>query len=140
MVVSFVFFFKQKTAYEMRISDWSSDVCSSDLPGVTDDPGLVNLVFTWTGDDFQTSGGPFSDIDFSGLTAVSTYGQIFTDGFSTLTVKNEGLGAEGTDLYTQGYVGVPGVPEPETWLMMIGGFGLVGWQLRRRKVRTEALA
>src|SRR3546814_1901204 len=29
--VCFVFFFKQKTAYEMRISDWSSDVCSSDL-------------------------------------------------------------------------------------------------------------
>src|SRR3546814_8637007 len=29
-VVDF-FFFKQKTAYEMRISDWSSDVCSSDL-------------------------------------------------------------------------------------------------------------
>src|SRR3546814_4024823 len=27
----FFFFFKQKTAYEMRISDWSSDVCSSDL-------------------------------------------------------------------------------------------------------------
>src|SRR3546814_6997173 len=32
--ISFFFFFKQKTAYEMRISDWSSDVCSSDL-----DPG-----------------------------------------------------------------------------------------------------
>src|SRR3546814_9727178 len=30
MIYSF-FFFKQKTAYEMRISDWSSDVCSSDL-------------------------------------------------------------------------------------------------------------
>src|SRR3546814_19904098 len=29
------FFFKQKTAYEMRISDWSSDVCSSDLTGMT---------------------------------------------------------------------------------------------------------
>src|SRR3546814_3081371 len=28
------FFFKQKTAYEMRISDWSSDVCSSDLPDI----------------------------------------------------------------------------------------------------------
>src|SRR3546814_14477409 len=28
-----LFFFKQKTAYEMRISDWSSDVCSSDLTG-----------------------------------------------------------------------------------------------------------
>src|SRR3546814_1300977 len=31
-VISLFFFFKQKTAYEMRISDWSSDVCSSDLP------------------------------------------------------------------------------------------------------------
>src|SRR3546814_2297264 len=30
-VYSLVFFFKQKTAYDMRISDWSSDVCSSDL-------------------------------------------------------------------------------------------------------------
>src|SRR3546814_10727746 len=30
----FFFFFKQKTAYEMRISDWSSDVCSSDLRGL----------------------------------------------------------------------------------------------------------
>src|SRR3546814_5282642 len=29
-----LFFFKQKTAYEMRISDWSSDVCSSDLVAV----------------------------------------------------------------------------------------------------------
>src|SRR3546814_9747308 len=34
----FFFFFKQKTAYEMRISDWSSDVCSSDL----DDRGDVD--------------------------------------------------------------------------------------------------
>src|SRR3546814_20580137 len=31
MMILIVFFFKQKTAYEMRISDWSSDVCSSDL-------------------------------------------------------------------------------------------------------------
>src|SRR3546814_5460540 len=36
-MVLFVFFFiKQKTAYEMRISDWSSDVCSSDLPLLID--------------------------------------------------------------------------------------------------------
>src|SRR3546814_2694654 len=35
-----VFFFKQKTAYEMRISDWSSDVCSSDLLG----PFLVSTL------------------------------------------------------------------------------------------------
>src|SRR3546814_2656734 len=35
----FFFFFKQKTAYEMRISDWSSDVCSSDLPFLIADAG-----------------------------------------------------------------------------------------------------
>src|SRR3546814_8719871 len=34
MFVYCVFFFKQKTAYEMRISDWSSDVCSSDLSAI----------------------------------------------------------------------------------------------------------
>src|SRR3546814_2897129 len=39
------FFFKQKTAYEMRISDWSSDVCSSDLR-----PGIVHRI------DKDTSG------------------------------------------------------------------------------------
>src|SRR3546814_11185692 len=33
LFVCMFFFFKQKTAYEMRISDWSSDVCSSDLIG-----------------------------------------------------------------------------------------------------------
>src|SRR3546814_3983426 len=39
------FFFKQKTAYEMRISDWSSDVCSSDLlDGATGD-GVYTLPF-----------------------------------------------------------------------------------------------
>src|SRR3546814_11627773 len=38
----FFFFFKQKTAYEMRISDWSSDVCSSDLEAqVSHSPLLI---------------------------------------------------------------------------------------------------
>src|SRR3546814_9697184 len=32
LYIYFFFFFKQRTAYELRISDWSSDVCSSDLP------------------------------------------------------------------------------------------------------------
>src|SRR3546814_2001807 len=36
----FLFFFKQKTAYEMRISDWSSDVCSSDLGWPFGGPGV----------------------------------------------------------------------------------------------------
>src|SRR3546814_4326582 len=42
-----VFFFKQKTAYEMRISDWSSDVCSSDLTALasTDAYGALSIAF-----------------------------------------------------------------------------------------------
>src|SRR3546814_657805 len=40
--VCLFFFFKQKTAYEMRISDWSSDVCSSDLA-----PATTRSATTW---------------------------------------------------------------------------------------------
>src|SRR3546814_3103154 len=43
-VLLLIFFFKQKTAYEVRISDWSSDVCSSDLGALIDDPALVALL------------------------------------------------------------------------------------------------
>src|SRR3546814_5665037 len=42
--VSCFFFCKQKTAYEMRISDWSSDVCSSDLPFDLPGPALYVTV------------------------------------------------------------------------------------------------
>src|SRR3546814_7898324 len=42
----FFFFFKQKTAYEMRISDWSSDVCSSDLTAFTAGGNTSNTGFS----------------------------------------------------------------------------------------------
>src|SRR3546814_3348382 len=48
-LVVVVFFFKQKTAYEMRISDWSSDVCSSDLAFFMEaDVALVGIVAAFT--------------------------------------------------------------------------------------------
>src|SRR3546814_8981654 len=43
----FFFFFKQKTAYEMRISDWSSDVCSSDLPVPKSTRATRSTAITW---------------------------------------------------------------------------------------------
>src|SRR3546814_8830457 len=57
MVSCCIFVFKQKTAYEMRISDWSSDVCSSDLacidrvdsPGTRMDLGGRGLCTDWRG-------------------------------------------------------------------------------------------
>src|SRR3546814_7256357 len=42
-VMLLLFFFKQKTAYEMRISDWSSDVCSSDLRRQDDEAYAAEL-------------------------------------------------------------------------------------------------
>src|SRR3546814_11413378 len=51
-VFYFIFFFKQKTAYEMRISDWSSDVCSSDLGSDRDDEAPVGVAIT------HRKGGP----------------------------------------------------------------------------------
>src|SRR3546814_16224117 len=45
-IVEFIiFFFKQKTAYEVRISDWSSDVCSSDLTGAPERTRTSGLRF-----------------------------------------------------------------------------------------------
>src|SRR3546814_5818029 len=54
------FFFKQKTAYDMRISDWSSDVCSSDLPTPTPacpDPLNSSLLATTCSTRMQNNGG-----------------------------------------------------------------------------------
>src|SRR3546814_7643432 len=51
----FFFFFKQKTAYEMRISDWSSDVCSSDLVrrvNIGQNAGEPNLLEVLPPDEF----------------------------------------------------------------------------------------
>src|SRR3546814_6773428 len=49
----FVFFFKQKTAYDMRISGWSSDVCSSDLGHRR---GGVFWLGRWRGDRHRRAG------------------------------------------------------------------------------------
>src|SRR3546814_3002980 len=52
-----LFFFKQKTAYEMRISDWSSDVCSSDLRAETIDRVVAAVK------QFRTANDAY-DVDF----------------------------------------------------------------------------
>src|SRR3546814_2119334 len=59
------FFFKQKTAYEMRISDWSSDVCSSDLRAGT--IIFASTVILWVLLSFPRvpDGNPASQVDHS---------------------------------------------------------------------------
>src|SRR3546814_10477115 len=64
-----LFFFKQKTAYEMRISDWSSDVCSSDL-------GLPDVLTTVNGREvFSTIGRNFDlqDMPAEALSRVNVF-------------------------------------------------------------------
>lgn len=115
-------------------------------PGFNDDPSLVNLVFTYTGPDFRNTGGPFAPFDFAGLSARSTFGGLGLDAFFTLTTKNNPDGVPGgsnTAVFTLGQVTVPvaaAVPEPATWAMMLGGFGLIGAATRRssRMARVAA--
>src|SRR3546814_3341531 len=54
----YFFFFKQKTAYEMRISDWSSDVCSSDLIDVEERMYAAGQI---PGSFFRSEGRPGED-------------------------------------------------------------------------------
>lgn len=111
------------------------------IPGQTDDPTIENLVFTWTGPDFQTSGGPYAPIDFDGLGADSIYRNTILDAFTTWTVKNNPAGAEGTLVITLGEDLVPSaVPEPAAWATLTAGFGLLGAAVRRRRNNTPVNA
>ena len=115
-------------------------------PGFDDDPNLVNLVFTYTGGPFRSSGGPFGAFDFAGLTARSTLGGAKEDAFFGLSTKNnpDGVpGGSGTPVFSLGSVTVPtfaAVPEPASWAMLIGGFGLLGVASRRSSRMRVTLA
>lgn len=114
-------------------------------PGFDDDPGIVNLVFTYVGPPFRASGGPFAPFDFDGLGARSIFGGTIADAFFGLSTKNnpDGIpGGSGTKIFSLGEVAVPNraIPEPETWALMLGGFGLIGLTVRRgrRAARLSA--
>lgn len=51
-----------------------------------------------------------------------------------------GLGSTGSQFQINAFAPTPSVPEPATWAMMIGGFGLVGTAMRRRRATLAALA
>src|SRR3546814_7789582 len=69
---SFFFFFKQKTAYEMRISDWSSDVCSSDL---------AKRLHPFPAQFGEKAGGMRDKRRFTGLAALGNRGEEGRIGF-----------------------------------------------------------
>ncbi len=106
-------------------------------PMFTDDPTIPDLVFTYNGPDFHTTGGPFAPNTMVNFTAISTLGGIGVDGFSSRAISNVGLGTSGTAAFNDGAVGVPMalVPEPASWALLIVGFGGVGALLRDRRRR-----
>jgi hypothetical protein len=97
-------------------------------------PAATTLVFTYVGPDFDTSGGPFADLIFSGLSALSTIGTFADIGaYSATSTDNTGPTA-GTEAFNFGSEAVPApVPEPSGWALMLAGAGLAGTALRRRR-------
>src|SRR3546814_1071969 len=76
----FCFFFKQKTAYEMRISDWSSDVCSSDLD-LVDMTGMLEIAGTLEKLRDELSPKPVGKLLDDQVTAIKeTYAELSTSG------------------------------------------------------------
>lgn len=112
-------------------------------PGVLDSAAIPDLVFTYTGADFHTTGGPYPGwTDFSGIGALSTIGTVQGGSYSSVTVKNFPQ-LEGSPVFTEGQVNVPGigaVPEPATWAMMLLGFAGLGGLLRRRARSAPMIA
>src|SRR3546814_19346416 len=102
-------FFKQKTAYEMRISDWSSDVCSSDLVSVKPTRGqaLGNTLWqagksiTWTGSSFAVRDNMRFRTQWAG-SITTTAGAAYTIPTATMAL---GSGSAAAAIVQATYVG-----------------------------------
>src|SRR3546814_6116835 len=96
------FFFKQKTAYEMRISDWSSDVCSSDLlqgrGSATRDEAIAAAYVAAKFEGFGLVHAPGMDSSFQTATIV----RLRADGPARLAVHGKPIAAVPTVLSPQG--------------------------------------
>src|SRR3546814_8301696 len=146
---SFVFFFKQKTAYEMRISDWSSDVCSSDLGGLLLTGLVVEAALTPIGlYHFNRMGiyGAFANIIAIPLTTFIIMpleaAALFFDAFGVggpvwVLVKWPLTGlimlADWTAALPGGVALAPAMPRGAFGLMIAGGLWLALWRGHSRR-------
>src|SRR3546814_9692646 len=107
MVFCFWFFlFKQKTAYEMRISDWSSDVCSSDLMGVGT-LGGGNLTVAAGGDagvhaDWSLDATGYADTNRAGVASTGLNLAVASTGRVLSVDRNSGVVVGGSLVQTGG--------------------------------------
>src|SRR3546814_17411181 len=118
--MSFFFFFKKKTAYEVRISDWSSDVCSSDLAWLTlfDDAdaycptGRQLKAWLFGGDEIGTDKALFDLGDYKGQIVSDLFGkeQYFADSDAFWAAQNVVIEARCEDYLDAGWPDVFIVP------------------------------
>src|SRR3546814_8035692 len=102
----FFFFFKQKTAYEMRISDWSSDVCSSDLFQKTGEEKLTD-VEVGAKTDFRLGNG-------RGRFNIAAFYTSYKNALQFLNAQNVGLPFTTPDQPTNGSVAA-NIADLEIW-------------------------
>src|SRR3546814_11211677 len=91
------FFFKQKTAYEMRISDWSSDVCSSDLAALDVEIGLVGHRFqtAWIERSEDVKGTAVDrGLSLDAVPCADGGAELVADPIGQLTERGEGAGVK----------------------------------------------
>jgi hypothetical protein len=107
-------------------------------PGFVLIPGDTTLVFTYTGPDYHTSGGPFPDTLLAKFSAESIDGGFSLGAYSAIAENNTGF-ATGTKAFNFGYTVVPfAIPEPGAWALMLIGAGLTGASLRGRRRAIRA--
>src|SRR3546814_16371249 len=91
-LVCFFFFFKQKTAYEMRISDWSSDVCSSDLTYIEAAGRIETFLISRWDQEVNVAGHGFHFADGEAMQV--EYSQKYTDASFDALEDEAGLRVE----------------------------------------------
>src|SRR3546814_15539258 len=109
-----VFLFKQRTAYEMRISDWSSDVCASDLDDVFTPMISLHWMGAWPHDDAQAAaliayGGTLAAV--GGAVSVTTKSTHEAFGLPTPEKNAEGLRITRMGIYLARHTRLDGLSE-----------------------------
>src|SRR3546814_18786002 len=126
---AFFFFCKQKTAYEMRISDWSSDVCSSDLAMASASKGDSRIATVWCGEGSSAEGDFHSALTFATVYNAPVIFNVVNNQWAISSFSGFAGGERTTFAARARGYGIPGlrVGGNETGREPVGGGGGLYW-------------